>query len=185
MFNKNDGIIIGLTGTFGAGKGTVAEILKKKGFVQLVMSDVLREECRKKGIKESRDNLLIMGNKLRAESGSGIIMKRLIDKAKEEGYEKVIIDGLRSIGEAEELKKKKGILIGVDAPLKIRYGRVVKRGTSKDNISFEDFRKQEENEMGKPGAQINECVKMADYKIANDNGIKELEKKVNEILAKL
>jgi dephospho-CoA kinase len=178
-------MIIGLTGTFGAGKGAVADILKKKGFAQLVMSDVLREECRKEGVEESRDNLLAMGNKLRAESGSGVIMKKLIDRAREEDYEKVIIDGLRSIGEAEELKKNKGILISVDAPLEMRYERIAKRGTSKDNISFEEFKKQEENEMGKPGAQINECVRIADYKITNDGDIDELEKKVSKILAEL
>ena len=171
-------MIIGLTGTFGAGKGAVADILKKKGFAQLVMSDVLREECRKAGIDEGRDNLLAMGNKLRAEFGSGILMKKLIEKAKKEKYKDVIIDGLRSLGEAEELKKNKGKLIAVDAPLKVRYERVVKRGTSKDSITFEEFKKQEENE-----SQIRECVKKADYTVVNDSSFEELNDKVEEILA--
>jgi len=178
-------MIIGLTGTFGAGKGAVADILKKNGFQQLVMSDVLREECRKEKIEENRDNLLAMGNKLRAEFGSGIIMKRLINKAKQEGYKDVIIDGIRSIGEVEELKKSDGVLIAVDAPLDARYERILKRGTSKDNINFEEFKKQEKNELNKPGTQLGRCVDMAEYKIINNGTLEQLEKRVAEILTKL
>lgn len=178
-------MIIGLTGTFGSGKGAVADILKKKGFAQLVMSDFLREECRKEGIEENRDNLLVIANKLRGEFGSGVLMKRLLEKAKEENYEKVIIDGLRSTGEVEELKNANGVLIAVDAPIEIRYKRVKSRGTSKDDIRFEEFKKQEENELSKPGAQLDKCTDLADYKILNDSTFEELEKKVDGILEKL
>ena len=42
-------MIIGLTGENCAGKGTVADYLKKKGFYYLSLSDVIREELKADG----------------------------------------------------------------------------------------------------------------------------------------
>ena len=58
-------MIIGLTGKNAAGKGEVAEYLKKKGFVYYSLSDVIREEATEKGLEHSRENLINLGNELR------------------------------------------------------------------------------------------------------------------------
>ncbi len=38
-------MILGITGTFAAGKDTVAEYLKTKGFSVFSLSDAIRDEC--------------------------------------------------------------------------------------------------------------------------------------------
>ena len=98
-------IILGLTGTFGAGKSTLAEILKERGYQQLVMSDVLREELRMQGKQETRDNLFVIANELRKKYGASIIVERLVEKAQKENLKKVIIVGIRTQGELEAITK--------------------------------------------------------------------------------
>jgi len=50
-------MIIGLTGRNGTGKTEVANYLKSKGFELISLSDILREEARKRNMDEKRDNL--------------------------------------------------------------------------------------------------------------------------------
>src|SRR3989338_8690203 len=76
-----ESMIIGLTGTFAAGKGTLAEYLIKKGFQYYSLSDELRLLLREKGITPTRDNLIKAGNELRERNGrqflAQLVIKRL------------------------------------------------------------------------------------------------------------
>ena len=56
-------IVLGLTGKNASGKGTVAEVLKEHGFVYHSLSDSLRDELNLLGKKETRENLIEIGNK--------------------------------------------------------------------------------------------------------------------------
>ena len=55
--------IIGLTGRNAAGKGTIADLLKKRKFIYHSLSDTLREELSHKSMEESRDNLILIRSK--------------------------------------------------------------------------------------------------------------------------
>ena len=172
-------MILGLTGTLGAGKSTLALFLQEKGFSHLVMSDVLREELKKQNKEENRDNLLAVGNELRKKYGEGVLVERLITKAKNEKKRNMIIDGIRSLGEVEALKNHKGKLIAIDSSLEVRYKRIKKRGSSKDNISFETFKAQEAKE------DLRACMKEADYLIFCDGGHDELRKETTKMVEAL
>ena len=54
---KSAAMIIGLTGKNGSGKGEVAEVLKSAGYLYYSLSDMLREELRKRGKETSSKNL--------------------------------------------------------------------------------------------------------------------------------
>ena len=43
---RNNHLIVCLTGMPGAGKSTVADSLKKKGFLVITIGDIVREEAR-------------------------------------------------------------------------------------------------------------------------------------------
>jgi len=58
-------MIIGLTGTMASGKDAVADILKKKGFICLSLSDEVREEAKNRQIELTRENLQILGDEKR------------------------------------------------------------------------------------------------------------------------
>ena len=62
--------VIGLMGTIGAGKGTVADYLMGRyGFKSITMGDLVREEAEKVGLEKNRENLsLCIGSFLKENS---------------------------------------------------------------------------------------------------------------------
>lgn len=179
-------MIIGLTGTAGSGKGSVAEILKEKGYAYYSCSDYLRVELKKKGIEPTIPKLIELGNSIREEFGTGEIPRRLLKEIKED---KAIVDSIRHPGEIKALKESgKFVLIAVDAPIEERYKRVQgrKRGIE-DDLSFEEFKEKEEKQMNNDDHKqsIKKCIEMADYVLINNGTIDDLNKKVEEILTKL
>jgi dephospho-CoA kinase len=181
-------MIIGLTGTFGSGKGSVAEILKEKGFVYYSCSDYLRGELKKKGIETTIPNLAKLGNEIRAEFGAGEISKRLLKQIKEANVENAIVDSLRHPEEINALSEEGNfVLFAIDADIKLRYKRVSERKRIGDNVTFEEFTKQEKQQMKGIGTnmQLSNAIKMADYLILNNGTLEELRKKIDFILANL
>ena len=60
-------IIIGITGTLGAGKGTIVDYLTiNKGFKHYSVRQYLIEEIEKKGLPVNRDTMTEVANNLRA-----------------------------------------------------------------------------------------------------------------------
>lgn len=182
-------MIIGLTGTFAAGKGTLAEYLIKKGFQYHSLSDELRLLLREKGMTPTRDNLIKAGNGLRERNGRGFLAQLVIKRLQNApSFTNAIIDSIRNTGEIEELKKLKNFhLIAVDAPLETRYERAKQRGSQRDPKTLIEFMAQERKEMNGKGAkqQLKECMQMAEEKITNDSTLENLYKKTDALLQKL
>ena len=181
-------IIIGITGTNGAGKGTIVEYLvEKKGFKHLSARAFLVEEIERRGLENSRDNMVMVANELRAKNGSSFVADELFKRALESG-QNCIIESLRTPGEVESLRNKGNFtLLAVDADPKLRYERIISRSSSTDNISFEKFLADEEREMesADPNKQnLKKCIEMADFVIENNGSLEDLNLKIEEILKK-
>jgi len=179
-------IIIGITGTNGAGKGTIVEYLvEKRGFKHFSARAFLVEEMERRGLENNRDNMVIVANDLRAKNSPSFVADELFKRALESG-ENCIIESLRTPGEIESLKKKgKFILLAVDAEPRLRYQRVAQRLTSTDDITFEQFLSQEEREMtsNDPNKQnLKKCIESADFLVKNEGTIEELNLEIEEIL---
>ena len=177
--------MLGITGTNGAGKGTVVEyLIKEKGFKHFSATGLITEEIINRNMPVNRDTMILVGNDLRAEFGAGYIAEELIKRAeKNEGNS--IIESIRTLGEVEKLKEKGGIILAIDADQKLRYERNKKRGGEKDGVIFEEFAEQERREMESedPNKQnLLACRKEADYLIENNGSVEELNKKIEEIL---
>jgi len=182
-------MIIGITGTLGAGKGTTVEYLvKNRGFKHYSVGGFIADEIRKRGLIPTRDIMVEVGNELRQKHGSGYIATQLYKKAKKQGGN-CVIESIRTPGEIQSLKKKdKFILFSVDAPPRLRYERIKKRNSQKDNVSFEKFLADEKIEMNStdPNKQnLSECIKLADYRFQNNNKIQDLYKQIKAILSEL
>ncbi|GAF71035.1 unnamed protein product, partial [marine sediment metagenome] len=131
-------MIIGLTGTLGAGKGIIAKFLKKQGFVYLSLSDELREIVKEKKIELTRRNLQDLGNQLREEQGVGVLAKLVREKIENQEYIQAIVDGIRNPAEIIELRKIKDFfLVSVDAPIEIRFKRIAERDRESDPKNWE------------------------------------------------
>jgi len=179
-------VIIGITGTIGAGKGTVVDFLvNKKGFKHFSARAFLVEEIEKRGMENNRDSMVVVGNDLRSKFGPGYVAEELFKRAQVSG-ENAVIESLRTVGEIESLRKKGNFtLLAVDADPKIRYERNSVRGTTTDNVTFEKFLADEELEMksSDPNKQnLSECIKRADFLIDNNGTVDELNQKIEEIL---
>ena len=187
-------MILGLTGTICSGKSEIASYLKEKGFKYLTLSDLIREEAKKRNMPIEREILQDIGNELRKEQGNGYwagIAKERIDPK-----QKWVIDGIRNTGEIDELRKLQNFfLIGVDAPREVRIIRIEKRKRVidgriySDPDSKEEFKKVESRDrgLGEPehGQQVLNCLKKADFLVMNDTTISKLQEKIEEILTKI
>ena len=178
-------MIIGITGTLGAGKGTVVEFLKERGFVHYSVRDFLVEEILKRGLESNRENMVSVANNLRANFGPSYIVEQLYEMAEKSG-ENCVIESIRCPGEVDALRNKDGfVLFSVDADVESRYSRTVERASSTDNISFNQFVVDEQKEMTStdPNKQnLRACIEAADYSFKNDWTIEELHGKVGKVL---
>lgn len=188
-------LVVGITGTLLSGKGTVAEILKSKGFHYITLSAIVREEVSRLGLEPVRQNLQDVGNNLRKEFGGQVLVERALNKFR--SYDTpLIIDGIRNVDEINFLKENCDFkLIGVDAPLEIRWNRLKKRNRDSDLLNHDKFIIDDARDRGfnEPlnGQQVGMCLVQADFLINNDedfsgpieNSI--LYREVNEIYRKI
>lgn len=136
-------MIIGLTGSFGAGKGCVADYLvKEKNFTHYSARTLIIAEITKRGLPVDRDSMTEVANDLRKKNGPTYIFEQLVALAKTTGGD-AVIESIRAVAEAKYLKEQGGIVIGVDAEPTLRYERIIKRGSETDQVSFEKWREQE------------------------------------------
>ena len=183
-------IVFGLTGKNASGKGTVAEILKKKNFTYHSLSDSLRDELKSLKKEETRENLIDIGNELREKGGPGVLADKLMPKLNSENNH--IVDSIRNPLEVISLRKetllRRFFLISVDANSKLRYDRLCSRGRIGDTDSWEKFveqEKKEENNDDPNKQQLSRTMEMADYSIDNSGTLEELEAQVNRIISDL
>jgi len=185
-------MILGLTGKNASGKGEVAAHLKKKGFIYYSLSDELRAEAAKRSLEHSRENLINLGNELREQNGPECLARKINEKIrndKKNGNNKnFVVDSIRSPFEAKELLKNGDfLLIGIDAPVGLRFQRVVERNRVGDAKTIEEFKKQEdrENTKNETSQQLNETFKLAGKAVINNGSLESLHKKIDELLEEL
>jgi len=177
-------MMIGLTGKNGSGKGEVARFLKERGFEYHSLSDVLRDELKKKKKPLTRDNLIAAGNQLRQAYGPDILAKRILEKIElDRNY---VIDSIRHPAEAKALKVRDPFaLLNVTASPKVRFARLKKRKRENDPKTFKNFLKLERVE-AKSGIgsnqQLDQTLKLADYTLNNSSSLEALHKAIAKLV---
>jgi dephospho-CoA kinase len=181
-------IIIGITGTIGAGKGTIVEYLTtKKGFEHFSVRAYLLEEIVRRGLPGNRDSMFNVANELRSEYGSSYVTDQLYFRARKTGRN-CVIESIRTPGEIDSLREKGNFfLIAIDADPKLRFERIRMRQSETDSITFETFLENEKREMtaSDPNRQnLGKCIQMADAVVVNDSTKENLYLQVENILQK-
>ncbi len=181
-------IIIGITGTLGAGKGSVVSYLRYwKQFVHYSVSGFISEEIARRGLTGNRDTMRSVANDLRAQYGVTYMVDSLYARALVSRQD-VIIESLRALGEVRRIKELGGFVIGVDANQRIRYERALARKSVKDNITYEKFVAQELSEIneGDPCKQnLRGALQEADTVIYNDGTIEDFRLQIKNILFRM
>lgn len=186
-------MIIGLSGTLAAGKDSIADILVKKGFSYYSCSDMLREECAKRGIESNRDNLIMVGKELRARQGYSVLAKRILEKIRSKKQKNAVVVSIRHPDEVNEFRRHRSFeMIFVDAPIEMRYERIKKRNKrpqdkAMDNVSFDKFRQQEKEEHATEGAsqQLGVVKRMADFILINDGSLEKFHNNIKSLFRRI
>ncbi len=183
-------MIIGITGTYRAGKGTISEhLVSKRNFKHYSSSKYIEEYLVKKGLtKIDRDAMIAGGNEIREKFGADFIVKELFRRAEAEGGN-IIIESIRNPMEATFIKSQKdSFLFAVDADPLIRFNRAHKLNGIKDHVTIQEFLASELKEFSStnPNEQnLGKCIEMSDYKIINNTSEQDLRLEVDRTVAHL
>lgn len=144
-------MIIGISGTFGSGKDSLAEYLYSKyNLLHISTSDIVREFARKQYNSTDRPILRKVANELRQSYGSAVMVEKAFDRYKNasKSYNGLLVSAIRTIGEANKIHQLGGVMVFVDAPIDVRYKRIIQRKRDEEaNVSFEEYKKREEAEL--------------------------------------
>ena len=184
--------ILGIAGTNGSGKDLVGHILAERhDYLFVSVSDLLRDECRKRGLPVERENLRSISAEWRREGGLGVLIDKAVTTYTTRGhpYAGLAISSLRNPGEVDRVHELGGTVVWVDARQRLRYDRIqaASRGRGQeDDKTFEQFQVEELAEMSTTGdsatLDMSAVRDKADIELLNEGSLKILQEKVRETL---
>lgn len=136
--------LIGVSGTFGSGKDVLAELLEREyEFTHVSTSDLVREEAMRRYGQIERPILRKTAEECRQQNGAGYFVQLGLDRPRP-----LVFSGIRSLGEMKAIKQAGGVMVFIDAPLEVRYERMVGRARDDESkISLAEFKEREEKEL--------------------------------------
>lgn len=171
-------LVIGLTGPLGSGVSTTSQVLGKKGFHRVSLSDAIREEYRRRNdlpddqamprTPEIRNALQDLGNEMRLSESPSYWAERAL--AAVPGDRNLVIDGIRNLSEVKWLRGTypRFFLVAVVAPRDSRWRRIRQAYDGKES-DFDRHDKRDSDEDLPNGQQVQKCVVESDYVFTNDD----------------
>ena len=174
-------IVVGVAGMPGAGKGVFRRVIQRMGYPVVIMGDAIREEAKRRNLKPTPENLGKIMLQLREAEGPAAVAKRCVPKLKKTKEEAVVVDGIRSLHEVEELKKHfpNFTLIALHTSPKSRYRRLSRRKRSDDPKSWETFMQRDLRELS---VGLGAVIATADHTIVNEGTLTQLRSKIQQVL---
>jgi len=155
----------------GAGKSTIAEGLKSKGYEIINMGNAVRNEAKKRNLEPTGSNLGKLMLELREKNGPGAVAELVKPQIENSSSEAIIIDGIRSSPEIEVLRKYGTVkLLAIHASTETRFDFLQQRGRSDDPKTKENFEERDDRELG---VGISNPIALSDDAISNNNLTKE------------
>lgn len=164
-------LIVCLTGMPGAGKSTIADGLKSKGYEIINMGNAVRNEAKRRNLEPTGPNLGKLMLELREKNGPGAVAELVKPEIENSKSNVIIIDGIRSSPEIEVLKNYGKVkLLAIHASTNTRFGFLQNRGRSDDPKTKENFEERDTRELG---VGISNPIALSDDAISNNNLTKE------------
>jgi dephospho-CoA kinase len=177
-------LVLGVAGMPGSGKSLVLKAAKENGYDAVVMGDVVRQEAEKKNLQPNPENIGKIMLELREKEGKAVIAKRCIQKIEEAKKHKVVVDGIRSLDEVDEFKKRfpKFSLIAICSSPETRFQRLYRRRRSDDAEGWDVFHERDMRELG---VGLGNVIAMADYTVVNEEVLEVVRNRVKHVLRKV
>jgi dephospho-CoA kinase len=175
--------VIGTVGLPGSGKGEAAAVAREAGIPVVTMGDVIRQECRDRGLDPAEHHGEI-AKALREENGLDAIAARSLPMIRErlDDHETVLVDGLRSMHEVERFRETFGddfVVVSIEAPFDVRAERLGERGRDNSDSDVERLRAREERELG---FGMGEVMDDADVAVDNTSSLEAFRSNVQTLL---
>ncbi len=155
----------------GAGKSTIAEGLKSKGYEIINMGDAVRAEAKNRNLEPNGENLGKLMLELREKNGPGAVANLVKPLIQNSQSDVIVIDGIRSNAEIQVLKNSGNIkILSIHASSDTRFDYLTNRGRSDDPENRETFEKRDDRELS---VGISTSIALADETISNNNLTKE------------
>jgi dephospho-CoA kinase len=155
----------------GAGKSTIADGLKSKGYEIINMGNAVRNEAKRRNLEPTGPNLGKLMLELREKNGPGAVAELVKPEIENSKSNVIIIDGIRSSPEIEVLKNYGKVkLLAIHASTDTRFGFLQNRGRSDDPKTKENFEERDTRELG---VGISNPIALSDDAISNNNLTKE------------
>ena len=149
----------------GAGKSTIAEGLKPKGYDIVNMGNAVREEAKKRNLESTSSNLGKLMLELREKNGPGAIAELIKPKIESSTANVILIDGVRSNDEIQVLRKFGNVkLLAIHASTDTRFDFLQKRGRTDDPQTKDNFDERDNRELG---VGISNPIALSDDAISN------------------
>jgi dephospho-CoA kinase len=175
--------IIAVVGMPGAGKAIVSKAASSRGIPVLVCGDVVREETKKRGLSPTPENIGKVMLSIRQEDGPAVVAKRLIPKIVSSGAPLVVVEGVRSMAEVEELRRnQKVVIVAVHASPKTRYERLATRARSDDPKSWQEFAERDARELG---VGIGNVIALAQEMLVNEKSFEDMNALLDSVLSRV
>jgi len=181
-------MVIGITGFFASGKGEAARYLEQHlGFRKLAYGDLIRQELTELGKPLGRDAEYTHANEQRRKHGFGYWSKKIL--ASMRPAEDVVVEGIRNPGELTELSAAGDFhLIAVEAPLEVRFKRMLSRHKIGDPQTLTELKAKEQRETHSDDPieqSIGDVIKKAEFVVDNSGSEQHLHQQLQKIVAKL
>ncbi|MDS0297377.1 flagellar hook-basal body complex protein FliE [Halogeometricum sp. S1BR25-6] len=175
--------VIGTVGLPGSGKGEAASVARDAGVPVVTMGDVIRSECRERGLEPAEHHGEI-ATALREEEGPAAIAERSLPlvEVELESSDVVLVDGLRSEHELDRFREAFGeafVLVSVEAPFEVRAERLSDRGRDDSDVDREALRDREERELG---FGMGEVMDRADVVVDNTDSLERFRERIRALL---
>ena len=174
--------VIGTVGLPGSGKGEAANVAAENDIPVVTMGDVIREECRERGLDPATHHGEI-AQALRDEEGLDAIAARSLPRieAALSETDTVLVDGIRSGVEVEcfeEAFDDDFTLVSIEAPFEIRAERLGERGRDSSDADVERLRERDERELG---FGLDRAMEKADATIENAGSLESFREQVTAL----
>jgi len=183
-------MIVGVAGTLGSGKGTVADMLKEHGFSDIRLSNFLRSVATEKLAlwketkDENRDVLRMLGDIYRMTLGPGYLVERGLENANPNG--KYVIEGLRNPGEVRAIRASGHANI-IIADVHKRYEhmrtREMETGRPAGFSTYDEFLHQDciDDQGDEHGLRLRETLGLSDIIIMNNGTLEGFKQEILDL----